>query len=152
MVTEIGIVTTEIGAIILQVDSGMLSSIELTFDRVQVSKPLPPFTTQIQEYLMGYRKNFDLPLHLPYSGFKKRVLTYVKGIPFGVVVTYGDAAKAAGNPGAARAVGQIMKRNSLPIVVPCHRVVSAKGIGGFSGGLEWKRFLLELEGVSFDAI
>ncbi|MDI3524356.1 MULTISPECIES: methylated-DNA--[protein]-cysteine S-methyltransferase [unclassified Kosmotoga] len=152
MATEIGVVTTEIGAILLHADSGMLSRIELVFDSKLAPKPLPPFTTQIQEYLEGCRKTFDFPLYLPYAGFKKKVLLYVKEIPFGRVVTYGEVAKAAGSPGAARAVGQVMKRNPLPIVIPCHRVVSVRGIGGFSAGLEWKRFLLELEGVSFDAI
>ena len=152
IITEtIGIVTTRIGSIVLHVDSGELSNIELVHDKLE-PKQLLPFTQQIEEYLNGYRKIFDLPLHLPYSGFKRKVLLYAKEVPFGTVVTYGEVARAVGNPKAARVVGQIMKHNPLPIVIPCHRVVSARGIGGFSAGLGWKRFLLELEGVFFDAI
>ena len=69
-------------------------------------------------------------------------------VPYGEVVSYGELARRAGNPKAARAVGMTMNRNRIPIVLPCHRVVGANGsLVGYAGGLDRKRFLLELEGV-----
>ncbi len=68
-------------------------------------------------------------------------------MPYGQVITYGDLARQIGNPGAARAVGGALNRNPLPLVVPCHRVVSKGGIGGFALGGDIKRTLLQLEGV-----
>jgi methylated-DNA-[protein]-cysteine S-methyltransferase len=80
--------------------------------------------------------------------FRRRALTAARRIPRGQVRSYSWLAAAAGNPGAARAAGQAMARNPVPIIIPCHRVIAADGsLGGFGGGLEMKRRLLELEGV-----
>ena len=69
-------------------------------------------------------------------------------IPYGETVSYGQIALDVGSPGGGRAVGQAMGRNRFPLVIPCHRVIAGDGrIGGFSGGLDLKRFLLSLEGV-----
>lgn len=78
--------------------------------------------------------------------FKDRVLQAVKSIPEGATRTYGDVAKMAGNPRAARAVGQIVKKNFDP-QIPCHRVVSTRGIGGYNRGVEKKIALLKREGA-----
>ncbi|RME23672.1 MAG: methylated-DNA--[protein]-cysteine S-methyltransferase [Deltaproteobacteria bacterium] len=82
------------------------------------------------------------------SPFARKVLGVLAGVPYGQVVTYGRLAEMAGRAGAARAVGMVMSKNPLPIVWPCHRVVSASGLGGFSAGLSVKRRLLELEGAA----
>jgi methylated-DNA-[protein]-cysteine S-methyltransferase len=101
-------------------------------------------------YLSGERVSFrrhrvDLTGVPP---FLVRCLLAARRIRYGQVRSYGWLAAAAGNPRAARAAGQAMARNPLPIIVPCHRVVAADGsLGGFGGGLEMKRALLELEGV-----
>lgn len=80
--------------------------------------------------------------------FLRRALTAARRIPYGQVRAYGWVAKAAGNPRAARAAGQAMARNPVPIIIPCHRVIASDGsLGGFGGGLAMKRRLLELEGV-----
>jgi methylated-DNA-[protein]-cysteine S-methyltransferase len=80
--------------------------------------------------------------------FLRQVLLATRAIPFGQLRTYGWLAAQTGRPGAARAVGQAMARNPLPIIIPCHRVVASNGgLGGFGGGLELKRKLLSLEGV-----
>ena len=81
--------------------------------------------------------------------FHRRVFEALHRTGPGETLTYGHLASLAGSPGAARAVGQALKRNPLPILVPCHRVLAANGLGGFSllGGLEAKRQLLALEGV-----
>ncbi len=85
---------------------------------------------------------------MPYSmtPFTKRVYKVVAQIPLGEVRTYAWVASKAGNPKAARAVGQIMKRNPYPLIIPCHRVVAADGkIGGYAYGVKLKKELLELE-------
>lgn len=81
------------------------------------------------------------------TDFQKDVLTTISKIPPGETMTYGEVAKAAGKPGAARAVGNVMASNPIPIILPCHRVVASNGLGGFTGGLDIKRKLLKLEGA-----
>ena len=81
--------------------------------------------------------------------FIAAVLSSLRAITAGSVVSYGELAKLAGSPRAARAVGEAMRRNPLPLVIPCHRVIAAGGrIGGFSPGVEAKRVLLAHEGVT----
>ncbi len=80
------------------------------------------------------------------SRFDRRVWDATRRVPYGTLVSYGTLASRLGVPGAARAVGNALGRNPVPIVVPCHRVIHGdRSIGGFSSGLRWKRFLLELE-------
>jgi methylated-DNA-[protein]-cysteine S-methyltransferase len=92
----------------------------------------------------------DVPLDLgPVSGFDRAVYVAARDVAPGEVVTYGELARRIGRPGAARAVGGALGRNPIPLFVPCHRIVGASGIGGFSstGGLVTKRRLLAVEGV-----
>jgi len=103
---------------------------------------------QIREYLCGRRRTFTVPLDLAaLPRFQKKVLLAARRILYGRTVTYGQLAARAGRPRAARAVGQAMARNPVPLAVPCHRVVAADGLGGFSGGAALKRRLLALENV-----
>ena len=82
------------------------------------------------------------------TAFTSRVLAAMRRIPRGHTMTYGALARRIGVPGAARAVGSACGANPLPLFIPCHRVVAANGkLGGFSAGLDWKRFLLAKEGV-----
>ena len=103
--------------------------------------------TQLAEYFAGERTGFDLPLSVRRgSDFERAVWAELTRIPYGETRTYGQIAAAAGDPGAARAVGVACNRNPLPVLVPCHRVVGAGGkLVGFGGGLPRKRFLLDLE-------
>jgi methylated-DNA-[protein]-cysteine S-methyltransferase len=106
---------------------------------------------RFQAYFSGHR--VDFPDELDLSGatpFQRSVWQAARLIPFGQTRSYGWLAGQLGSPGAARAVGQALGRNPLPIIIPCHRVLAANGgLGGFSRGLEMKRFLLQLEKVSF---
>ena len=102
---------------------------------------------QFSEYFAGARRDFTLPLYLNGSPFEMRVWKALLKIPYGETRSYGEIAVACGNPKAARAIGQAVHRNPLPIIVPCHRVVGASNLGGYAGGLEVKRFLLRLEGA-----
>ncbi len=103
---------------------------------------------QLREYFAGVRREFDLrPVLDGLPLFYKAALGVCAEIPFGNVRTYADIAAAAGSPRAARAVGQAAKHNPTPIVIPCHRIVAARGIGGFSaaGGVRIKHALLAFE-------
>lgn len=100
---------------------------------------------QVAEYFAGKRQRFDLPLDLHAAPFHAKVLGAVARIPYGQTRTYGDIARQVKNPGAVRAVGTANARNTIPIIIPCHRVVASNGLGGYGGGLEMKRFLLKLE-------
>lgn len=104
---------------------------------------------QLQEYFAGERKAFALPLAPAGTAFQKKVWAALREIPWGETRSYGDIARAIGKPTASRAVGMANGRNPLPVFIPCHRVIGTNGsITGYSGGLEKKRFLLRLEGIS----
>lgn len=103
---------------------------------------------QLDEYFAGTRRAFDLELAPHGTAFQLRVWRALCEIPFGVVRSYGDVARAIGQPTATRAIGQANGRNPVAIVIPCHRVIATGGaIGGYTGGLERKHRLLALEGV-----
>jgi methylated-DNA-[protein]-cysteine S-methyltransferase len=113
------------------------------------TRPVDPARRQLDEYFEGKRKRFDLDVDLRLArDFGRTVLQELGRVPFGEVTTYGELAARAGKPRAARAVGTIMNRNPIPIVLPCHRVVGANGsLVGYAGGLERKQQLLQLEGA-----
>lgn len=104
---------------------------------------------KLRRYIDGEAIVFDEPLD-PTIGtnFQRRVWAITRAIPRGATRTYGEIAREAGSPGAARAVGQSMARNPWPIIVPCHRVVGHDGrLTGFGGGLAMKKRMLEMEGA-----
>jgi methylated-DNA-[protein]-cysteine S-methyltransferase len=101
---------------------------------------------QLDEYFAGRRTQFDLPLAADGTEFQKQVWAALRTIPNGETRTYGQIATQIGNSSAARAVGMANGLNPISIVVPCHRVVGSNGkLTGFGGGIDRKRFLLELE-------
>ena len=110
---------------------------------------LDGFKRKLQQYFDGQRVLFDEPLDLSgATAFQCRVWSVVRDIPYGETRSYGQIARQAGSPGAARAVGRAMATNPVPIVVPCHRVIGSDGsLRGFGGGLDLKRRLLEMERV-----
>lgn len=105
---------------------------------------------QVRAYAAGELRRFALRLDPRGSAFERAVWQAEEAIPYGETRSYGEIARAIGRPGAARAVGSATGRNPLPLVVPCHRVLAADGLGGFGGGLALKRRLLALEGVALD--
>ncbi|HET6762838.1 MAG TPA: methylated-DNA--[protein]-cysteine S-methyltransferase [Longimicrobiaceae bacterium] len=110
---------------------------------------------QLREYFTGARRDFDLPLAAEGTAFQRRVWAALARIPAGETRSYGQVAAELGSPGSSRAVGQANRRNPLPIVVPCHRVLAAdRSLGGYAGS--WgadgdsaaiKRWLLRHEGA-----
>jgi methylated-DNA-[protein]-cysteine S-methyltransferase len=105
---------------------------------------------EIEEYFAGRRHTFDVPLDLSLSsGFRRRVLDHLPDIAYGHTASYATVAALAGSPRAVRAVGTACATNPLPVVVPCHRVVRSDGsFGGYRGGPEAKRTLLDLEATA----
>ena len=111
--------------------------------------PIDPARRQLDEYFAGKRQRFDLSVDLALQAdFNRRILRELARVPYGEVVTYGELAARAARPRAARAVGTVMNRNPLPIVLPCHRVIGSNGkLVGYGGGLHRKEALLRLEGA-----
>jgi methylated-DNA-[protein]-cysteine S-methyltransferase len=127
---------------------GQEDELARVFGRRVLRSPLDDVRRELDEYFQGNRREFDLPLDLRVAGFNGDVLAELARVPYGVTTTYGALAAKVGHPRAARAVGMVMNRNPIPIVLPCHRVVGANGsLTGYAGGLDRKLQLLQLEGA-----
>jgi O-6-methylguanine DNA methyltransferase len=101
---------------------------------------------QLREYFAGTRRTFDLPIEAPGSPFQERVWTELGRIPYGSTVSYRELARRVDAPAASRAVGRANGSNRLAVIIPCHRVIATGGgLGGYGGGLDAKRLLLDLE-------
>ena len=149
-------VNSPLGRLLLRGDANFLTGIYMENHRRGPADPsvgirddarFADARTQLAEYFAGGRTTFDLPLDLTTgSAFQRRVWQALHDIPYGETITYGELARRLGQPAAVRAVGLANGSNPLSVVVPCHRVVGAGGkLTGYGGGLERKRFLLDLE-------
>ena len=116
---------------------------------VEASAPLEPVRRELDEYFAGGRRQFEIPLDWSLIGpFGRRVLRVTSEIPFGGVLSYAEVAAEAGSPRGSRAAGNALGSNPIPIIIPCHRVLRSGGaLGGYGGGVQRKRWLLELEGA-----
>ena len=132
-------------------DGGVLAWHELPA-KVGARSGRHPLADRLQSYFAGARDSFaDVELELTWcTPFQRRVVDTLRAIPYGETATYGEIAALAGHPNAQRAVGSVCACNRFALVVPCHRVVAADGLGSYGSlGLGYKRRLLELEGVAF---
>jgi methylated-DNA-[protein]-cysteine S-methyltransferase len=113
------------------------------------AKPVERVKSQLDEYFAGKRRGFEVDWDVRgLPAYNQRVLSELARVAYGSTTTYGALAHQTGNPRAARAVGTVMNRNPIPIVLPCHRVVGANGkLTGYAGGLDRKELLLRLEGA-----
>jgi O-6-methylguanine DNA methyltransferase len=112
------------------------------------ASPLPETRRQLEEYLAGRRRQFDVPLDFGGTPFQRLCWEALLRIPYGETRTYGEMAREIGRPAAVRAVGHANHDNPIGVIIPCHRVIGANGsLTGYAGGLDMKRELLELEGV-----
>ena len=148
------IVDTPLGCFAIEGDENGVSRVYLPFHAQQfnpeeptIEGPLPwDFDRQMNDYLAGKRRDWNLPFTLTGTPFQLAVWYACKEIPYGETRTYGELASMAGYPDCARAVGHAMAANPLPLIIPCHRVVPASGdVGKYSGGQELKSELLNLE-------
>ena len=121
------------------------------YDSIEIDKELcKDVIIQLDEYFKGKRRNFDIPLSIEGTDFRKQVWNALLDIPYGEIRNYLQIAESIGNPKAVRAVGQANKFNQLPIIVPCHRVIGKSGkLVGFAGDrTPTQKLLLEIEGAS----
>lgn len=151
---------SEVGAIFLEAsDSGLRGChlekqktplVKSLHEAGKAEKFLVQAETQIHEYLNGKRKNFSVKLEILGTPFQKQVWEQLQQIPFGKSISYKELAEKIKNPKAVRAVGTANGRNNFCILIPCHRVIAADGsLGGYSGGLPFKRHLLNLEKIAY---
>ncbi len=139
-------VPTQFGDLTLTEEDGAITALNWTQVQHQdASDLLDEAAAQLAAYARGEREEFDLPLRVKGSDFQRDVCAAMSAIPFGHTVTYGDIAKQLGVP--AQAVGGACGGNPIPVIIPCHRVMGAKGLTGFSGrgGVETKVALLRHE-------
>ena len=154
---EFCFVDSPIGVLELEAESNFISRIKFKEgNSLQLCKEssespiLVKASKQIDEYFNGNRKLFDIPFKLNVPPFYKKVLLEVKKVKYGETASYGKIARMAGNNKAVRAVGTANAKNPLPIIIPCHRIISSNdNIGGYSGGLDKKLYLLEHESNLF---
>ena len=147
-VGELTLIATELGLCAVlwpqNQDAVKVSQEPMAFSRTD--PVLNSAASQIGEYFAGGRKLFDVPLDLHGTDFQTATWTALAEIPYGTTWTYKQQAEHIGRPKAVRAVGAANGRNPVSIVLPCHRVIGANGsLTGFAGGIEAKRYLLDLE-------
>jgi len=147
------VLETPIGAVAVTFQDGCLTSLSFCDDvcrsgqKTAHSKPAPAELVrhELELYFLGKLRKFSVPLRLSGPVFYKRVWDALMGIPFGETRTYRQVAAEVGSPQAFRAVGNACAANPIAIIVPCHRVVAAHGLGGYGGGLRRKEWLLRHE-------
>lgn len=159
MAAVVVVMDTPVGTLAVRGDGEAVTSVSFVQDRGSARAwkmsarnagpaPVAEAVRQLEEYFSGRRRRFDLPLRMAGTPFQRAVWAFLLTIPYGRTYTYKEVAEALGRPGAARAVGSAVGSNPISIVVPCHRIVASGGkLGGYGGGLDAKRFLLDLEGI-----
>ena len=143
-------IETPIGLLTLQADEAAVTAIRFGADGAQDASPLlDAAEAQLREYFAGTRRDFSLPLAPAGTPFQQSVWQALQTILYGETRTYGHIAMQIGHNKSFRAVGMANHHNPIPIVIPCHRVIGANGtLTGYAGGLEIKRKLLALEGIT----
>jgi methylated-DNA-[protein]-cysteine S-methyltransferase len=147
-VTEVDVVPGPFGPVAVAMRGGRVTAVRICGAPLEGRRTrLPAARRWLKAWFAG--KAPSVPLEIEGTPFERRVYAVVRRIPRGGTLTYGEVAERAGAPGAARAVGQAMRKNPICLFVPCHRVVGAGGLGGYGGpdGEALKRRLLAAEGV-----
>lgn len=144
------IINSPIGTMIATSDENVITSLDFADEAVSVQNSDHPLLVRLEnelsEYFAGERDHFTLPLNPSGTTFQKEVWKTLLTIPYGNTISYASEAERFGNPKATRAVANANGRNPIAILIPCHRVIATGGgLGGYSGGIEKKEFLLRLE-------
>lgn len=149
-------VESPIGALLVTAEDGAITRVWMSEQRHRATQADPSWqrdddifgevTRQLDEYFAGERTTFDVPLAPSGTAFQLEVWVALQTIPYGTTCSYGELAAQIGRPGASRAVGLANGRNPISIIIPCHRVIGSTGtLTGYGGGLERKKWLLDLE-------
>ncbi|MGI9578646.1 MAG: methylated-DNA--[protein]-cysteine S-methyltransferase [Microthrixaceae bacterium] len=153
-VTSHTLIDSPVGALWATSRGGMITGLRFTAtervepeaDWVSDAGPFEELRRQLEEYFAGDRRSFDIDIEPTGTEFQMQVWSALCDIPYGQTATYGEIAATIGRPTAVRAVGGANNANSIPIVIPCHRVIGADGtLTGFGGGIDAKSKLLDLE-------
>lgn len=141
---------TPIGRICIEEDNGFITKIDITSEENHIEERetelIKKAYEQLKEYFKGKRRTFNIPLKVKGTDFQKKVWNQLLKIPYGETCTYKDIAIGIGNEKACRAVGGANNKNSIIIVIPCHRVIGKNGdLVGYACGLDVKSKLLEIE-------
>lgn len=141
-------INTPTGPLTLTEENGAITNLDWCAGFDDDTPLLNSAKAQLAEYFAGTRTEFDLVLNVEKSEFQIAVCDVMRNIPFGETLTYGDIARRLGVP--AQAIGQACGANPIPVIIPCHRVLGASGLGGFSGlgGVETKVWLLRHENAA----
>ena len=151
-------IESPVGLITIETDDERVSALTIADPSATASAGSPPNPVlartrdQLREYFAGERRHFDVPLEIKGTAFQEKVWRALEDIPFGQTTSYQELAERVGAQKAARAVGGAVGANPIPIVIPCHRVLSSQSaLTGYSagGGIETKKRLLDLEGISY---
>lgn len=147
---ETYIIPTLLGKVRVTTDGSFVYAMDLCVKGAP-SKRLPNIVLQLQQELNEYaqkkRTSFSIPIKLEAKGFYASVYKHMSMIPYGKTLSYKELAEKTSSPRAYRAVGGACNKNPLPILIPCHRVLSSKGLGGFAMGLAVKKQLLKIEEI-----
>lgn len=141
------VMDTPLGHLAIEAENGAVERVVFTDEELlpATGETAQKAVKQLQQYFAGERKVFDVPVRLKGTAFQVAAWEALMKIPYGETVTYQQQAQMMGHPKACRAAGGANNKNRILILVPCHRVVAANGMGGFECGLDKKAFLLELE-------
>jgi len=150
MYLESRVILTPLGSMIAATDGDAIVSLDFADEGTDIPNSDHPLLLSLEkelgEYFAGKRRTFDLPLAPQGTPFQKKVWETLRTIPYGETISYAQEAERFGNPRAVRAVASANGRNPISILIPCHRVIATGGgLGGYSGGVEKKAFLLALE-------
>ncbi len=139
---------SKVGYLTLSETGGKIEEIRFAKaeENAQESENMILARKEIEEYLAGSRKVFDFEYSIHGTEFELKVLSTMKEIPYGETLSYSGLAKRSGYPKASRAVGSVCRKNRLPLLFPCHRVIRSDGsIGNYAGGTDVKKYLLDME-------
>lgn len=137
--------------VIVEMDGQVVKKLEMTREKPAFKAAGTAVTRALEAYFRTGSDAGFLEFDFDRAGltpFRIKIMEALRRVPAGETLTYGELAAAVGKPGAARAVGNVMARNPVPLLVPCHRVVATNGLGGFASGLDVKKKLLRLEGAA----
>lgn len=142
------VMETPLGRMAIEAEKNAITAVFYTDEAVMASEDqlLQEAQKQLQQYFAGMRKEFDLPLKPEGTPFQLAAWEALQKIPYGETRTYGQQAAMMGKAAAARAVGGANHKNPIAIIIPCHRVVAADGMGGYAAGADKKQYLIALEG------
>ena len=153
LMTERAVISSMIGNIELEGDGSAITALAFTSRPIEAppaGSVLEEAARQLDEYFKHLRKEFTVPLVFHGTSFQERVWKELLSIPYGEVISYGELARRCGDPKAARAIGGAVGKNPIGVIIPCHRIIAGDGtLGGYTGGTDFKKLLLKLEGITW---